>query len=209
MAELRAAGDRQIVGVAAFSRTVACVRFAKDADKAPTITDRITLMHMSAQAVESYDRVAVLCAEHGFNAPEEGEQFIGVLGDFDERTRPLDWPERVLKTSLGLGLLTDFAMGLVDGLEDPLRAALMSELADSRLSQFTYDALMPLISHDVSLAQRLGLWGRRVVGEEIGTLQRLLVTCPTLISPDTDIEVVHAVLTQGATRRMQALGLNA
>lgn len=196
-----------VVGVAAFSRTVACTRYAKDADKAPDMTSRVVLMRMSAGSVASFERVRTLAAAQGLDAVSAAGRYVGFLGDFDERTRPTDWPERVLKTYLGLGLLGDFTRGLADALAEPARAELLAELADVELEELAEDQLLPAVTADAQLGARLGLWGRRVVGEEIGTLQRMLVTFPDLLGGPTDATALHDVLSQGAVGRMKALGL--
>ncbi len=198
-----------VVGVAAFSRTVACTRYAKDADKAPDMAARVALMRMSAGSVASFDRVCVLAAEHGLDATSAAGRYVGFLGDFDERTRPTDWAERVLKTHLGLGLLGDFAAGLADTLQEPLRATLRAELADDCLTEFASSRILPIVSADPQVGARLSLWGRRVVGEEIGTLQRMLAAYPDILGESTGAEVLHDVLSQGAVGRMKALGLRA
>lgn len=196
-----------VVGVVAYSRTVACTRYAKDADKAPTMAARVSLMRMSAAAVAGYDRVAEAAAAQGVDAAVQTQRFVGSLGDFDERLRPADWPERMVKTYLAFGLLIDFCMALADGLPEPLRGALLDELADEHLGALASRELVPAIDADAQLAARLGLWGRRVVGEEMGLLVRMLGQYPELASGAASAEVLHQVLSQGAVNRMQGLGL--
>ena len=65
------------------------------------------------------------------------------------------------------------------------------------------------VAADPQLAARLGLWGRRVVGEEIGTLQRMLSAYPELLGGGAGAAQLHEVLSQGATSRMRGLGLRA
>ncbi|WP_139738859.1 ferritin-like fold-containing protein [Actinomyces wuliandei] len=198
--------ELSVVGVVAFSRTAACVRYAKDADRAPRMEPRVTLMRMSAQAVASFDRVVELAGAHGVEVYGAVERFMGLLGDLDERLRPLDWFERLAKTYLALGLLVDFGMALCDSLPEPLRSGLIDELAQDPVGTYASAELDSAIAGDPQLAARLGLWGRRVVGEEIGTLQRLLTQVPELLG-DTGAEQMHAVLSQGAVSRMRGLGL--
>ena len=185
--------ELSVVGVVAISRTAACTRYAKDADRAPRMTARVDLLRMSAWEVASFDRVVELAATHGIDALGAAERFTDVLGDFDERLRPLDWAERLLKTYITFGLLIDFGMALSESLEDPLRRGLVAELEE-------------VIAADPQLAARLGLWGRRVIGEEIGTFQRLLGQFPELLGQMAQ-ERLHSVLTQGAVSRMRGLGL--
>ena len=176
---------QSVLGMVAFACTIACTRYAKDADKAPSMEPRVELLRMSA------------------------ERFIGSLGDLDERLRPSDWAERLIKTYLAFGLLLDFSKALVGGLDEPLRTAVLDVLEADRFDAVTAAELVDDIAADPQLAARLGLWGRRVVGEEIGTLQRVLSVYPELLGGGVDAAGLHEVLSQGATVRMRDLGLRA
>ena len=46
-----------------------------------------------------------------------------------------------------------------------------------------------------------------MVGEEIGTLQRMLASFPPLLEGAAGLEDVHAALSEGAVTRMRSLGL--
>ena len=180
--------ERSVLGVVVYSCTVSSIRHAKDADRAPSMAERGQMLRMSAERVAALDG-------------------LGALGDFDQRLRPLDWAERLLKTHLALGLLADFCQALVAGLSEPLRGGLGGALVEDRFTRFAADALVPGIDADPQLAGRLGLWGRRVVGEEIGTLQRMLASFPPLLEGAAGLEDVHAALSEGAVTRMRSLGL--
>lgn len=180
--------ERSVLGVVVYSCTVSSIRHAKDADRAPSMAERGEMLRMSAERVAALDG-------------------LGALGDFDQRLRPLDWAERLLKTHLALGLLADFCRALAAGLSEPLRSGLSGALVEDRSARFAADALVPGIDSDPQLAGRLGLWGRRVVGEEIGTLQRMLASFPPLLDGAAGLEDVHAVLSEGAVTRMRSLGL--
>ena len=180
--------ERSVLGVVVYSCTVSSIRHAKDADRAPSMAERGEMLRMSAERVAALDG-------------------LGALGDFDQRLRPLDWAERLLKTHLALGLLADFCRALAAGLSEPLRSGLGGALVEDRFTRFAADALVPGIDSDPQLAGRLGLWGRRVVGEEIGTLQRMLASFPPLLDGAAGLEDVHAVLSEGAVTRMRSLGL--
>ena len=180
--------ERSVLGVVVYSCTVSSIRHAKDADRAPSMAERGEMLRMSAERVAALDG-------------------LGALGDFDQRLRPLDWAERLLKTHLALGLLADFCRTLAAGLSEPLRSGLGGALVEDRFTRFAADALVPGIDSDPQLAGRLGLWGRRVVGEEIGTLQRMLSSFPPLLDGAAGLEDIHAVLSEGAVTRMRSLGL--
>ena len=198
--------ELSVVGVVAVSRTAACTRYAKDADRAPQMAARVDLLRMSAWEVSSFDRVVALASAHGIDAAGAAERFTDVLGDLDERLRPLDWAERLVKTYIAFGLLIDFGMALSDSLAEPLRSGLIDELGQDPISSYAIAELEASIAADSQLAARLGRWGRRVVGEEIGTFQRLLGQFPELLGSVAP-EQFHAVLSQGAVSRMKGLGL--
>ena len=180
--------ERSVLGVVVYSCTVSSIRHAKDADRAPSMAECGEMLRMSAERVAALDG-------------------LGALGDFDQRLRPLDWAERLLKTHLALGLLADFCRTLAAGLSEPLRSGLGGALVEDRFTRFAADALVPGIDSDPQLAGRLGLWGRRVVGEGIGTLQRMLASFPPLLDGAAGLEDIHAVLSEGAVTRMRSLGL--
>ena len=200
---------RAVIGIVAFSCTVACTRYAKDADKAPSMGPRVELLRMSAERVAAFDAVSALARGAGVDAAAGAERFIGSLGDLDQRLRPLDWAERLIKTYLTFGLLLDFSMALVDALDEPLRGSVLEVLGDDRFGSMAAAALIDDVAADPQLAARLGLWGRRVVGEEIGTLQRMLSAYPELLGGGAGAAQLHEVLSQGATSRMRGLGLRA
>ena len=199
--------ERSVLGVVVYSCTVSSIRHAKDADRAPSMAERGEMLRMSAERVAALDGLGALAASVGADAAAAAEPFMGALGDFDQRLRPLDWAERLLKTHLALGLLADFCRALAAGLSEPLRSGLGGALVEDRFTRFAADALVPGIDSDPQLAGRLGLWGRRVVGEEIGTLQRMLASFPPLLDGAAGLEDIHAVLSEGAVTRMRSLGL--
>ena len=62
----------------------------------------------------------------------------------------------------------------MDALDEPLRTAVLGVLGADRFGAMAATELLDDVAGDHQLAARLGLWGRRVVGEEIGTLRRML-----------------------------------
>ena len=155
---------QSVLGMVAFACTIACTRYAKDADKAPSMEPRVELLRMSADRVAAFDTVSAPGADAGDDARVGAERFIGSLGDLDERLRPSDWAERLIKTYLAFGLLLDFSKALVGGLDEPLRTAVLDVLEADRFDAVTAAELLDDIAADPQLAARLGLWGRRVVG---------------------------------------------
>lgn len=198
---------RTAFGLIGFACTLACTRYAKDADKAPTMVSRVELQRMSAAKVQAFEQVADLAQEVGVDVYAAAEPFTGALGDFDERLRPVDWEERLVKTYLTFGLLTDFSMALTNSLPEDVGLRLLEVVSQDRFGGFAANELLEDIAAQRQLAARMGLWGRRVVGEEIGSLLRILARSPELLDGGMGVEQFHAVLSAGATSRMRGLGL--
>ena len=100
-----------------------------------------------------------LAATHGIDALGAAERFTDVLGDFDERLRPLDWAERLLKTYITFGLLIDFGMALSESLEESLPQGALHELSQDPISTYAIAELEEVIAADPQLAARLGRVG--------------------------------------------------
>ncbi|WP_194786282.1 ferritin-like fold-containing protein [Actinomyces haliotis] len=198
---------RSVVGIVAFSRTIAAVRYAEDAGKAPRLDARLALLRMSAEAVASCEEARRLGASAGIDPDEAAASYMGALGEVDERLHPLDWSERLVKTYIAIGLLSDFAGALVDELDGGLSAGLRAVIGADDFGAFASSELMGDLDADPLLAGRLGLWGRRVVGEEIGTFRRLQAERPVLLTGGASSDGLHEVLSEGATTRMRSLGL--
>lgn len=198
---------RSVLGIVVFSRTIAAVRYAKDAGKAPALDARLALLRMSADAVASCEKARRLGTGFGIDSDEAAASYMGALGEVDERLHPLDWSERLVKTYLAIGLLSDFAGALVDELDGDLSAGLSAVTGGDDFGAFASSELMEDLDADPLLAGRLGLWGRRVVGEEIGTFRRLQAERPVLLTGGASSDGLHEVLSEGATTRMRGLGL--
>lgn len=198
---------RSVVGIVVFSRTIAAVRYAEDAGKAPRLDARLALLRMSAEAVASCEEARRLGASAGIDPDEAAASYMGALGEVDERLHPLDWSERLVKTYIAIGLLSDFAGALVDELGGGLSAGLRAVIGADDFGAFASSELMGDLDADPLLAGRLGLWGRRVVGEEIGTFRRLQAERPVLLTGGASSDGLHEVLSEGATTRMRSLGL--
>ena len=145
--------ERSVLGVVVYSCTVSSIRHAKDADRAPSMAERGEMLRMSAERVAALDGLGALAASVGADAAAAAEPFMEALGDFDQRLRPLDWAERLLKTHLALGLLADFCRTLAAGLSEPLRSGLGGALVEDRFTRFAADALVPDIDANPQLAK--------------------------------------------------------
>lgn len=207
----------ELLGLVAQLEHVAFARLAADSALAPTIEQRLELSRFASAAVERRDRVLARITEIGGDPVAAVRQYDDVLDDFDARTQPGSWWERLLKAYVGYGVADDFCRLAAEGLDAGSRAVVLEVLDDASHAELAVAELDAAGSADGVLTARLALWGRRLVGEALGVVQRLLVQRPALVrlvsvgssgsaNPPTKL---FGELTAQHTRRMSRLGLTA
>ena len=193
-------------------------RLAADSALAPTIEQRLELSRFASAAVERRDRVLARITEIGGDPVAAVRQYDDVLDDFDARTPPGSWWERLLKAYVGYGVADDFCRLAAEGLDAGSRAVVLEVLDDASHAELAVAELDAAGSADGVLTARLALWGRRLVGEALGVVQRLLVQRPALVrlvsvgsdaAPANPPTKLFGELTAQHTRRMSRLGLTA
>jgi len=224
----------ELLGLVAQLEDVAFARLAADAAEAPTTEQRLELSRFAAAAVERRERVLARIAELGADPVAALRQFDHVLDDFDARTQPATWWERLLKAYVGYGVADDFCRLAAEGLDPESRRVVLEVLDDASHAELAVAELDAAGGADDVLSARLALWGRRLVGEALGVVQRLLVQRPGLVrlvsegaatehsvggeqNAGTDVVTAPAnpptklfgELTAQHTRRMSRLGLTA
>ncbi len=227
-----AADALELLGLVAQLEHIAFVRLASDCALAPDVEQSLALSRFAAAAVERRDRVLARVAELGADPAAVMGQFDDVLTEFDERTQPSTWWERLLKAYVGYGVADDFCRLAAAGLDERSRAVVLEVLDDASHAELAVAELDAAGSGDGALSSRLALWGRRLVGEALGTVQRLLSQRPGLArlahagtgqeqvddeqsAPQTGSPKANAPakifgeLTAQHTRRMSRLGLTA
>jgi tRNA-(MS[2]IO[6]A)-hydroxylase (MiaE)-like len=225
----RASADRTdvltLLGLVAHLELSAFTRLAADSALAPTVDQRLRLMRFSAGAVGRLERILERITALGGSPEAELERFARVLDDFDARTTPGSWWERMLKAYVGYGVADDFCKAAASGLDEETRDLVMEVLDGASHAELTVATLASAAAGDDVLTSRLALWGRRLVGEALGVVQRLLVTEPALARLALDVPDageagrsaagseatarLFGQLTAEHTRRMARLGLTA
>lgn len=211
-----------VLGMIAYSELAAFTRLAADAGMAPNLAQRLELSRLAGVALERLDRVSARVGELGGDLQPVMAPFAGVLVEFDRRTVPSTWWEQLLKSYVGYGVSDDFSRIVAARLDSQTAALVQDVLADDGHSSLVVDALASAGSTDATLASRLALWGRRLVGEALGVVQRVLAEHPVLEDLLTDAmaddadghqrggdahQRLFAALTADHSRRMERLGL--
>lgn len=214
------AGAVDLLGALAYGALTAFERLAEDAQKAPTLSDKIHMARMAAQQIEYFNRmrdrldafgVDVLVAMRPFHAPFDA---------FHEYTHPKDWYEGLLKAYVGDGIAADFYREVAAFVDPDTRALVYEVLGDHGHDAFVVQQVRDGIAGDPKLSGRLALWGRRLVGEALSQAQRVAADRDALTSlltgtsdrPGMDLAAISRMfsrLVANHTKRMAKLGLQA
>lgn len=205
------ASARAVLGMIAYGQLAAFSRLAADAALAPSLAQRLELSRLAGLALQRLDRISAHVAAEGGDLEPVMAPFAGALVEFDERTSPGSWWERLLKGYVGYGVADDFSRIVAQHLDPTTRDLVEHVLADAGHAGFVVEALAGAAGQDPTLASRLALWGRRLVGEALGVVQRVLADHPdvrALVGDEPDAQQrLFASLTAEHSRRMERLGL--
>jgi len=207
-----------VLGLLATSEATAFGRLAADATVAPDLRERLELCRLGGVAARRLARLGERVTELGGELPDVVAPFAGSYADYDARTEAGSWHERLLKAYVGYGVEDDVARLLAAGLDGPTRTLVLEVLDDDGHADFVVDRLTRAMRDDAVLASRLALWGRRLVGEALGVMQRLVAEHVELggllerALPESSgagglQQRLFGVLTAEHTRRMARLGL--
>jgi len=121
-------------------------------------------------------------AEMGVDPDAAMEPFIAPIDGFHDRTRPTGWLEGLVKAYVGDGIATDFYREISAYVDPWTQTLVRSVLQDVGQAEFAVKAIREAIEADPSVAGRLALWGRRLVGEALSQSQRVAVERDDLAS---------------------------
>ena len=131
----------------------------------PNTQYKAELGEAAAKSFEKYRSISKKIAALGIDPTDAMDPFVERIETFHSRTNGLDWYETVIKIYLVAGLLDDFYRRLAVGLDANLRAEVEKALKDTKFETFAKKVLVESMSQDPQLANRLALWGRRIMGD--------------------------------------------
>jgi len=204
-----------LLGVLAYAELTAFDRLAEDARLAPTLDGRASLARMAAAQIAHHERLTTRLRELGVDVTAAMSPFVVALDAFHDSTRASTWLEGLVKAYVGDGLATDFYREVAAFLPQPDRALVEEVLADTGHADFALREVRAAIAADPTVAGRLALWARRLVGEALTQSQAVIAEhdelAELIITGTGDLAGVGQLLTRITTAhsaRMQALGLN-
>jgi hypothetical protein len=214
------AGVIDLLGTLAYGELSAFLRLASDAELAPTLTAKAALAGLAATEFQHHEQLRDRLLELGADPEAAMRPFIAPLEAFHERTRPSTWLEGLVKFYVGDGIASDFYQEISSFLDPGTRKLVLGAVDNSARASFVLQEVRQAIELDPTLASRLALWGRRLVGEALVQGQRVAAdreTFSTLVVGSDEhpgmglvgIIEMFGRITERHTRRMHELGLSA
>ena len=133
----------------------------------PTTQYKAELSEAAAKSFESYRAISKKISGLGFDVTDAMDPFTERIDTFHSRTAGIDWYESVIKIYLVSGLLDDFYGRLAVGLPKELREFVEKALSDKTFEKFAKRVLVEGMANNPQLADRLALWGRRLMGDTL------------------------------------------
>lgn len=213
------AGVIDLLGALGLGELTAFQRLAADAELAPTLADQAALAGMAVAEFHHFERIRNRLATMGVSMDEAMEPFREPYLAFHANTAPSSWLEGLVKAYVGDQIGTDFYREIAAALDDGTRSLVMEVLADAGHADFVVERVRSAVAEDSSVAGRLALWGRRLVGEALAQAQRVAADRPALAAivvrgaEPASMELaelgrVFARLTENHAKRMARLGLS-
>lgn len=209
-----------LLGAIAYGELSAFDRLAEDARMAPSLTDKVAMSAMAAQEFGHLDALYGRIRDLGGDPVTAMAPFEKALDDFHDHTAPADWLEGLVKAYVGDGLAADFYREVAAYLDPSTRDVITFSLADVGHADFVVDRVRGAIERDPTVAGRLALWGRRLMGEALSQAQRVAAERDELTAliaggvdrPGMDLAGLGRMFTRLTERhieRMSLLGLDA
>jgi ferritin-like protein len=205
-----------LLGVLAYGELTAFERLATDAQLAPTVQDKIALGTMANAEFVHFQKLSKHLRDRGVDPVEAMAPFVDPLDSFHDSTQPADWYEGLIKAYVGDGMATDFYRQVATYVKDEETRSLIEDvLADTGQASFAVAKVKEIIAEEPSVAGRLALWARRLVGEALIQAQQVAVERDALLEllvGSGDLAGITRLLksiTDKHTERMASLGLQA
>jgi hypothetical protein len=208
-------GVLDLLGLLAYASLVAFFRLSDDAALAPSLPDKAALAELAVAEFGHFRLLRQRIEEMGVDPGDAMRPFVAAVDAFHARTEPSDWLEGLVKAYVGEGIAADFYRLVAQLLDEDTKSLVLQVLSDTGTEEFAIARVRQAIAADPSLAGRLALWARRLVGEALGQAQRVAAEREALarllgggeVTQLGEIGRMFAQLTDAHARRMAALGL--
>lgn len=203
-----------LLGALAYGELSAFDHLADDAGLAPNLSARAEMSAMAAVEFGHYQRLAARLRELEADPARAMAPFVAALETYHSLTQPSTWLESVVKAYVGGGLAADFYREVAAFVDPATSELICSVLTEAGRAEFAVREVEAAVAAQPSVADRLALWGRRLVGEAISQTQHVLADRDSLmlllVEGTGDLTGVAALITRLTDRnaeRLAALGL--
>jgi len=203
-----------LLGALAYGEMTAFERLAGDSRLAPSLGDKAALGAMAVAEFGHYQRLHEHLVGMGVDPEQAMAPFVRALDEFHDTTVPSNWLEGLVKAFVGDGIAADFYREVARLLDPDTGALVLEVLADTGHAAFAVERVRAAIANDPTVAGRLALWARRIVGEALAQAQRVVVDRESLayllggIGDLAEVARLFARITDAHSARMTALGLS-
>lgn len=204
-----------LLGALAYGELCAFDRLADDARLAPNLTARAEMSAMAAVEFGHHRLLAERLVELGATPEDAMAPFTAALETFHALTEPSTWLESVVKAYVGDGMAGDFYREVASFVDTATGDLIRDVLTEAGRAEFAVREVEAAVAAQPSVAGRLALWGRRLVGEAISQTQHVLADRDSLmmllVEGTGGLSGVAGLITRITDRheeRMVALGLN-
>ena len=197
------------LGQAAYVQLALFETLSRAVNVAPTAASKVAVSRVAALALAKHHGLAAEIKRLGHEPGPAMAPFAARIDEYARVTLGADWYEMLVTAYLTAGLLGDFQRQLASGLNADARARIIPLLSGDDGHALLIDELRSAIDANPRLASRLGMWGRRLVGDTLLIARSSLANVSHTHRDEDRLEPAFTELISAHTRRMDALGLTA
>ncbi|WP_286309841.1 ferritin-like fold-containing protein [Agromyces mangrovi Wang et al. 2018] len=194
------------LGQAAYIQLEFFENLSRAVSTSPNLAAKEGLSASAGVALRKHHGLIEEIREHDAEPEDVMAPFAPALDVYRTAIAGADWWELLLGTYVSAGMLDDYFIRLADGLPSPVRGRVVRLLGEVGASPVLVRELSEGIATVPGLADRLALWGRRIVGDTL-LVARSAIREGTGSGPE--VEPMFTELIAAHTRRMDGLGLTA
>ncbi len=176
---------------------------------APTLQAKEALAEIAAVALQKHKRFVTEIRRRGHEPHLVMSPYTIIVDNFRRRLAVDDWHQHVLGLWLVSSIFEGFFIKLASGVRDSYKKDAVLILTEDSGRSGLQELLHKEIVGNPSLADRLALWGRRLVGDTLLLAQEILKLSEHREFNEEYMEPVFTDLTSEHMRRMDSLGLTA
>jgi hypothetical protein len=171
---------------------------------------------MSANEFRQFERLRARLVNLNQDPEAAMSPFVESIDAYHASTAPSGWLEGLVKIYVGDGIARDFYLEMSYFVDPDTAGLIRSVFADRGQADFVVAKVRQAIVAEPSVAGRLALWARRLVGEALSQAQRVSVQRESLsallVAGDEGLDLagvgeLFVRLTDRHTERMATLGL--